>query len=1319
MSLNNLRLKVANKVNELFYDELITNRSKSALDNAIQKYKSEKLTYLYKSLNQVIKQNIPITRKAVDGMIKKIQSLKTLTNEPLDEKKEQRRQKQFQDLYELGKMRRQLINDKLKSEKQIRKFNKIINKVGKTQEVQVKITYLREKPASYQGANVIEEEGKQYTERSTAQLVIVPSSTILNIKKDTFLTIDDPRFDVIMTNIGRGGNYEIKKRFDDIASALDAIKLTNIKEVAPNTLSVPINEISIRKDTTEQFINNRFISYMINYDSASLDKFVSLNYMNQFTIDKYRANACLFTIIIDTYKNAIEKNYKCPLEEKREDWFDYEFLWNLIYPERKFSKIGELPTTFKHSIKYFEKYNLGLRVVNYHNEIIFQYPDNIKTKQFNKNIFPNILNLVYHNTHVYKITDNKSFVENIVKLNNIETLQKQKSTMEDKISNRFIIPKTKSDCSDNIFFFKNPDQIVGIINKNKKLNYFKLYCNGDLREVLNYLVEYKWTPKISCHNGEVTQIRIENLVNSKNKQITIVMQYPFFTEGEDKVKINDREYYAEFEKQDDSIKNYLINKNNLSFYTEEAYKFLTEEYIPINYGRLQDKLPEIYGELDVRKAYLSNLIEMKGFPVLNHFEKPKLYDGHEIKDMNMYRCKTLQKDAIYNSNIILTTGIELKGSNIKVEILEYLEPSFVNENNIEEMINDLWKSKLYPEHKKFIPNKNIGLLGKKFNKREDCVMYKELVDANTAKNQYGGYIYEIDGVYYHIIKKKREIVCGFLPMHLFILSIMRMKMYLMKQKLENAGLKVLGYKTDAIYFELPSQILNNMRWDDKPDEWYDNYFIDLGFDLGDNIGQLTFNTNKIVSKNIIKFNENKYVSHVPDDIIINNIEIEDERNLDEIYSKIVNKTMIKSFIPGSGKTYSLLNYAKKNYAESTLVVCPTNWQCCSIIHNYNLPAITLHNLCGMGIDSEVKHAQYDLSDVKLVIFEEFFAHPVKHIYKVAELMKKHDGIMFLANGDPKQNQPVQEKTNKKKINRIINELFPNQIFFNINKRCKSEEDGEKLKKIHDEIFIKKKSPEVIINKFFEDQVIFEIDEIKDNKAITYYNQVATTVNSIIHSRLAQNKNGITLNGDIYYEGLIVRCLESYKLKKGVKLFRNYQYKIIKIGKKYIRLIDELSKEKFKVSIRKMKSAFTLPYSMTCHSCQGASIDEKFTIFDVKSNYVDMNWFWTALTRTTDLSKLTFFMGKLPYQIKDLKQLIKGYKRQDEKKNRKWQENEYVTATWIEKEFQKNKKCGHCKDEMTMEKNSQVGISVNRRDNNLPHIKSNCYLTCVHCNVSMK
>ena len=90
-----------------------------------------------------------------------------------------------------------------------------------------------------------------------------------------------------------------------------------------------------------------------------------------------------------------------------------------------------------------------------------------------------------------------------------------------------------------------------------------------------------------------------------------------------------------------------------------------------------------------------------------------------------------------------------------------------------------------------------------------------------------------------------------------------------------------------------------------------------------------------------------------------------------------------------------------------------------------------------------------------------------------------------------------------------------------------------------------------------------------------------------------------------------------------------------------------------------------------------------------------------------------------YRKKNLiKCKIEVYKTKDKMRGRKWEDDEYITQTWIREELYLCKlKCHYCNCEMKTEfdKYDQKQWSVDRMENSKAHIKENCCICCLGCN----
>jgi hypothetical protein len=85
--------------------------------------------------------------------------------------------------------------------------------------------------------------------------------------------------------------------------------------------------------------------------------------------------------------------------------------------------------------------------------------------------------------------------------------------------------------------------------------------------------------------------------------------------------------------------------------------------------------------------------------------------------------------------------------------------------------------------------------------------------------------------------------------------------------------------------------------------------------------------------------------------------------------------------------------------------------------------------------------------------------------------------------------------------------------------------------------------------------------------------------------------------------------------------------------------------------------------------------------------------------------------------------IENYKNQDKLKNREYKEEEYISHEWFILQFEKNNYCKFCNNTFNLylneENNVSSDITADRINNDLPHTKNNCFLSCYICNCSRK
>ena len=121
-----------------------------------------------------------------------------------------------------------------------------------------------------------------------------------------------------------------------------------------------------------------------------------------------------------------------------------------------------------------------------------------------------------------------------------------------------------------------------------------------------------------------------------------------------------------------------------------------------------------------------------------------------------------------------------------------------------------------------------------------------------------------------------------------------------------------------------------------------------------------------------------------------------------------------------------------------------------------------------------------------------------------------------------------------------------------------------------------------------------------------------------------------------------------------------------------------------------------------------------------------------MTRSRDLNNVIVFINSdeeiAMYTDLRIRQYykfkIENYKLQDDMKNRKYTNEEFIDTKWIENRIEtKGLKCEMCCKDFEIyidtENNVNSNLTIDRLDNSKAHIKSNCQLACLLCNISKK
>lgn len=1144
-----------------------------------------------------------------------------------------------------------------------------------------------------------------------------------------------------------------------LSSYIDCIYISPNYQVTKNII-VPtkpnknkLANIKLRDELQSKYIYNKYIQYSVNQNAKTFSEvFNSRNFEKPQSSSL--SNACFINILVETFKKPIESamNNKKGCRIYKND-ITHDYLLKMFGINQNSTDFG---ITIIESLKFFQKYSLGLVCMDAMGKIFYEY----RPTTANKNIFPSVLYILVINNHVFKLN------HKIASLSKIYTENKLTEDEEYLLSvtNRTYIKKDSA-CGEvfKTFMCSNVSECVKHLNSlfipkklqdlaeltDKKIIFvMRVY---DMKSVLFDLISNGYIPHISVFNNIIQKIIMRyDVYNIEFVQCDIKNDiYNLF--------INDLEIYNKYNEYFSEFSNKIMSKSHLSTFNKDTLNAMEYFYMfPCVYSE-NVQGAGCYGTtfqgIDVNKAYSHFFSQMHYVPVYNQFDTFQPYDEHEIEDYTQYIIKC---NSNKTEDIILfprlhdrTYGFVLKNisSDIEYTITHYWRPSKLVPINSKKMIDEIYSITDIPRKLlKHIPNVTLGMCEKKSNKKSITRIFYSYDEALHYQSIYGGKIYIFDNhfidnqykndeesfkykiIYCLVISKEEKLIDGFQPIKDYVYCQLRLFLHKYYIKLVNAGIDVYGISTDSFRVNVNdiSDIPSFIKFSDVIGEFKFEECKPLrGHEL-----------NKIINK------EFKFVNYHQ-----KTLELKNEYNKYEIVDTLLknNRTIVKGLYPGVGKTTSIMNISKSDNMNDSdiLFISPFN-RLCQELQSEGKTAITLNMLLNIGINGEILMKGKSYIDIhgkpKVICFDELLLYDPINLEKIYDFMNTHNDIYFYATGDTKQNKPFAHGLNnipdiEKYLNRCISIMFPNQIVLKEIKRLNNENDKMRIQNLYDDLFNHHMNPIEAIKKA-NINTIDNINQLKTTKNICYFNFRRSILNDRVYKNFIQkpkenDKNYLEFGDLKITKGFELICKDYFKNNKS-KFFRNYLYKIMNIDydNDTWTLLEPVSKQTYELPYTSdIVTKFTLPYAQTCHSVQGLSISEPITIFDCNTPYVDINFIWTAITRCRDLNNVTVFIHSEKEVLKlndaKIKQhhslKIDSYKNQDRKAKRKVIEKEYVNHDWILKKLEESNECPycHCSLYTILHDNNQIdsNISINRVNSELPHTMKNCQLTCSYCNMS--
>ena len=994
--------------------------------------------------------------------------------------------------------------------------------------------------------------------------------------------------------------------------------------------------------------------------------------------------------------------------------------------------------------KVFEFFNLPVKLYNYQCQLIFQYIPSDYGRGHRKRIFTALIK----NNHIYPINANQD------RLSQVDAKEK---CLDIKVSKNFSI--TDKTAPPKYKMFSHIDELLKLTDQDE---YYLVHKDNNLMEVLYQFKKVGYEPYIRYRAGKISDLKIKFTYKSADTKRIIgrkVQPYNIPTKTLEKDRtVNyiistqdlskdtlERDIDADTEEKYNRIAEamFIFNKklfssNHMSQYDDVDIEILDEcrTVVPLGYLDKNIDVNELV-EIDRSKAFTWAFNQISKIPIFNAFDSWKAWDGtldiNKLSSLTLYKVEVLKGNMFFNKKFNIIYGKFLRKMDLSnIKIIYYKIPSYIHKVNYKSIVDELWETQLGDDEdddkqiKKKIANINFGMLEKSNNTSQRSDIFNSLKEACYYQRKQGGRIYALEediheredeeerrhkGDTYFVLNTtvRQKLVNGFRYIKELLLQYHNYAMYEAYTKLEAKGVKVYSVKSDA--FTIHQDNLSKVK--PNPNHFIKSYregILNFESAIGNwrvSTSRITFPTEKY------KFKYNKLIQ-IP---FQENeaLDVVDEWDTEAVCKQIIPNSpcMIRAKFAGSGKSYIGQYLNKMGY--NVLFVVPHN----RLSQEIEGKATTLNMFFSIPVNKGDDLPCFDHSDFNVIFFDEIFMSNIYIYNKIREFVKNNPDKIIIGAGDTKQLPPINGLTNTQPhdqyADQCIDKIFKYSMYLKICKRV-GEEDRIKLDEMYNDFWERNMSLKDFIEKYFR----YTSKINPEHMNIAYTNIRCKSVSDEVRKKLG--KKGL------YEVGEEMICRLYLKTDEGAKFNANIRYKILCINSWGITIENIKDKKKYTLTEELLNKHFRYGYCATCHSCQGASINNNITIHEWDRSYlVSREWVWTSLTRARDFNKVAFFKNekaeeKMEQQllINYLKNKIEGYKKQDLKAGRALNEDNFVDVNFCMERLKGT--CQKCGGDFHIEIKKGAlssNFTCQRVDNNFSHTKDNCVAYCNYCNCSSK
>ena len=1177
-------------------------------------------------------------------------------------------------------------------------------------------------------------------------------SRIANLKVDAFIEtlvkrtitkqFEKPLFRKVMMFLKT--DLQLRDMMPDMIDYIDAIQILKVIEVDDDGKDYDIEDEGL-KDTTNISIYNFYHQTLIDPEKETVKEAIQNN--------NHKENECWINHLLETYEGTEltrEKRGSLAKTLSRK-----KILELLNTTEEDMHEYGISINNMK---KVFWFFNIPVKLYDCQCQLIFQYFPPHHDKGHRKRIFTALIK----NNHIYPINANQ---DRLCQLNGERAIDFTAS------KNFYITDKTEPP---KYKMFSHIDELLKLTDQDE---YYLIHKENNLTKVLYQFKKVGYEPYIRYRAGRISELRIKFTYKSadtrkiirrkaqpyniptqtleKDKTITYIISTQDLSKDtlERDIDADTEEKYNRIAEAMFIFNKKLFSSSHMSQYDDVDIEILDEcrTVVPLGYLEKNVEFKNLV-EIDRTKAFTWAFNQISKIPIFNAFDSWKAWDGtldiNKLSSLTLYKVEVSKGNMFFNKKFNIIYGKFLRKMDLSnIKIIYYKIPSYIHKVNYKSIVDELWETQLGDNDdddkqiKKKIANINFGMLEKSNNTAQRSVIFNSLKEACHYQRKHGGRIYALEeetcirkmvdlneetddeeeeeeedkttfGETYYVLNTtdRQTLVNGYRYIKELLLQYHNFAMYEAYTKLEEKGVKVYSVKSDA--FTIHQDHLSKVK--PNPNHFIKSYREGiLNFESA--IGNWRVSTTRInYPTEKYKFKYNKLIQ-IP---VQENeaLDVIDEWDTEAVCKQIIPNSpcMIRAKFAGSGKSYIGQYLNKMGY--NVLFVVPHN----RLSQEIEGEATTLNMFFSIPVHKGDELPCFDHSDFNVIFFDEIFMSNIYIYNKIREFVKNNPDKIIIGAGDTKQLPPINDLTNTQPhdqyADQCIDKIFKYSIYLKISKRVSDDEQRKKLEDAYNDMWIN----EMPVDKWVEKHARYTSEINPHYMNIAYTNIRCKSVSDEVRKKLG--KKGL------YEVGEEIICRLYLKTDRDAKFNANIRYKILCINSSGIIIENIKDKNKYTLTEELLNKHFRYGYCATCHSCQGASINNNIVIHEWDKSYlVSREWIWTAYTRARDFNKVAFFKNekaeeKMEQQllINYLKNKIDGYKKQDLKAGRELNENNYVDVNFCMERLKGT--CQKCGGDFHIEIKKGAlssNFTCQRVDNNFSHTKDNCVAFCCFCNCSSK